>query len=351
MDLEVCVTLRNVQANLGSLKSSDKWCERKSNLFVFAYFSRNCNIESDEHSCLELTENTPVCLRATCFEKPNPSARLVVEMQCIIKTAEDSLCKHTLGRATVLLSSLSQKKALPMNIQMGLRREAYFVAGNVQADIQLVKTPGFKKCLTQTFFVEKNVDQLISYGQNTVQSMLNLFFKSSSDSSLRPINKALHCFHCPYLNGVFNNPVLYRAALLTYDADFIPGGFFASVLPVSAHDELHMRLCLKYGCNAAGLSETEFTQRCESQLESISQILPKTMSILRAIALATVICASTSPYCVDHNFRGRSVNGEGGLATEMYDCSLGGLHGNAYRCKCFAMHACTHSCHAQWRRL
>lgn len=93
-----------------------------------------------------------------------------------------------------------------------------------------------------------------------------------------------------------------------------------------------MQLCLKYGCDAAGLSETEFTRRCEVQLEGISQLLPETVPVLRAVALAAVICGSVSPYCVDHNFRGRrNMDGEGGLATEMYDCSLGGLHGKAYR--------------------
>lgn len=200
MELEVCITLRKLNANLGSLKNSDKWNEQESNLFTFAYLSPNCNGESDLHSCFELVKDQPVSLRTTCFEKLNPSARVVVELQCIIKTAEDTLCKHTLGRTTVPLSSISNTKPSLIDVTLGLRREAFFTAGDLEAHMQIVKTPGFKTSTEQTFFVGPNVDKFISLGQTVVQNMLNLFFSSP----LRPVNKALHSFHCPYLNGVID---------------------------------------------------------------------------------------------------------------------------------------------------
>ena len=54
----------------------------------------------------------------------------------------------------------------------------------------------------------------------------------------------------------------------------------------------------------------EFTRRCEVQLQSMGQLNQETVDVLRAIASAAVICASVSPYAVDHTLKGKRSNGD-----------------------------------------
>lgn len=305
-NIKVDITLRALKLHLGRLTRSNKWHEQAKNTSVVAYLSPNCNGESDEQSCKLLEEATPVQLSATCFKLPNPSCALVFELLCTVETAELKTCKHLLGRGYVKLSSLKQKSSNSVDVKFKLPREAWFTAGVAHCDVTIRAFPGFDRSSNHTWYVGKDMKKIESIARHVSSQALNIFFDSKL---MKPLNPALHSFHCPYTN------------------DFLPGGFFSQITPVCSHQERHMQLCLQYGVDTAELTMDEFTRRCEVQLESMGQLNHDTIAVLRAIASAAVISASVAPYCVDHTLKGKKASGEGGLGAEVYDCCNGQLHG------------------------
>lgn len=304
--LQVDITLRSLELHLGRLVRSSKWNEQAKNTCVVAYFSPNCNGESDHDSCKQLEEGASVQLSAACFKLPNPSCSLVFELLCTVETAERKACKHLLGRGYVTLSSLKQKSVNNVEVKFKLPREAWFTAGVARCNVTIRACPGFDRSTNHVWYVGNAVKQIESMARDVSTQALNIFFDSKL---IKPVHPALHSFHCPYTN------------------DFLPGGFFSQITPVCSHQERHMLLCLQYGVDTAELSMDEFTRRCEVQLESMGQLNHDTVAVLRAIASAAVINASVAPYCVDHTLKGKKASGEGGLGAEVYDCCNGQLHG------------------------
>lgn len=305
--MEVEITLQTLTLHLGKLVRSTKWHERVDKTYVVAYFSPNCNGENDDDSCKLLTKGEQVVLSAPCFKKPHPSSCLVMELICTVETAERKQCKHLLGRAYVCFSGLKQKSNNAVTVNFQLPREAFFTAGEATCDVLIKKHPGYQRASDQVWYVGGAVKTIETLARKVAHEALAVFFDSKL---MKPVDPALHSFHCPYANN------------------FLPGGFFSMITPVCSHEQRHMQLCLQYGVDTAQLTMEEFTRRCEVQLQSMGQLNQETVDVLRAIASAAVICASVSPYAVDHTLKGKRANGEGGLGSEVYDCCLGAVHGH-----------------------